>query len=124
MANYKTVFGNYIKAEDLAGKAVRVSIDHVTLEDLKSQDGEQQRKLVVHFAGKDKGLVLNRTNADSLCDIFGTEDFENWAGAVVLYPDTTTFGGKKVPCIRIRQHMAATVPPPPPEPVTDEDIPF
>lgn len=129
MPSYKTAFGSYIKAEDLAGKAVRVAIERVDLEEIKGQDGSKERKLVAHFVGKDKGLVLNRTNADALNDIFGTDDYEQWQGGVILYPDTTTFGGKKVACVRIKGSAASqpvrTVPDPPePEPMTDEDIPF
>lgn len=125
MASYKTVFGSYLKSEDLQGKAVRITLERVELEDIKGNDGKTERKLVAHFTGKDKGLVLNRTNADSLSAIFVDEDYDNWSGPIVLYPDTTMFGGKKVACIRIREH-AGTAPPPPVEPVavTDDDIPF
>ena len=127
MPSYKTAFGSYIKAEDLAGKNVRVSIEAVSMEEIKGGDGKAERKLVAHFAGKDKGLVLNRTNADSLAEIFGTEDYDQWTGLVVLYPDMTSFGGKRVPCVRIKQNAGAAPPPPPPvddAPLTDDDIPF
>ena len=128
MPSYKTAFGSYIKAEDLGGRAVRITIERVELEDIKGNDGKTERKLVVHFAGKDKGLVLNRTNADSLNEIFGTDDYDMWSGPVVLFPDTTTFGGKKVACVRIKANAgngaAAPVREPDPEPVTDDDIPF
>lgn len=127
MPSYKTAFGNYIKAEDLQGRALRVSIERVEMETIKS-DGKEERKLVAHFAGKDKGLVLNRTNADALASIFGTDDFDEWLGLVVLFPSTTAFGGKTVPCIRIKANATttATPQPPPPEPtdMTDDDIPF
>ena len=128
MASYKTAFGSYLKAEDLQGKSVRISLERVALEDIKGNDGKMERKLVAHFTGKDKGLVLNRTNADSLAAIFVDDDYENWSGPIVLFPDMTTFGGKRVPCIRIRENTgAAPAPPPPPvdtAPVTDDDIPF
>lgn len=127
MPSYKTAFGSYIKAEDLGGRAVRVSIERVTIEEIKS-DGKTEKKLVAHFAGKDKGLVLNRTNADTLNEIFGTDDYDEWTGPIVLFPDTTMFGGKKVPCVRLRSNNGTSAPPPPPvdpvEPVTDDDIPF
>lgn len=129
MPSYKSAFGSYIKAEDLQGKAIRVSIERVDVEEIKSDSGKE-RKLVAHFTGKDKGLVLNRTNADALNDIFGTDDYEQWVGAVVLYPDTTMFGGKRVACVRVKANMngSAPAPPPvveaPPVDVTDDDIPF
>ena len=126
MPSYKTAFGSYIKAEDLGGRAVRVSIERVSIEEIKS-DGKTEKKLVAHFAGKDKGLVLNRTNADTLNEIFGTDDYEEWTGPIVLFPDTTKFGGKTVPCVRLRANVGNAPPPPPepdPVPVTDDDIPF
>ena len=103
--NYKTAFGSYLKAEDLQGKTVRLSIERVTLEDIKGQDGQTQRRLVVHFAGRDKTMILNKTNADTLGSIFG-EDTDDWTGAVILYPDTTMFGGKRVACLRLRANTA------------------
>lgn len=126
MPSYKTAFGSYIKAEDLQGKAIRVSIERVDIEEIKSDAGKE-KKLVAHFSGKDKGLVLNRTNADALNEIFGTDDYEQWTGPVVLYPDTTMFGGKKVPCVRVKANMNGATPPPvveAPVAVTDDDIPF
>ena len=128
MANYKTAFGAYLKAEDLQGKAIRVTIEHVALEDFKGDKGNEKR-LVVHFAGKDKTLLLNRTNADALAAIFG-DDYDDWAGPVVLYPDTTMFGGKRVPCLRVRAVKGAVKPEPEPEPdedntpIDDEEPPF
>ena len=124
MANYKAVFGNYLKAEDLQGKAVRITIERVELEDFKSSDGKAERKLVVHFSGKEKGLVLNRTNADTLAEIFGDQDYDNWVGPVVLFPDMTTFGGKRVPCIRIKAATAPKRVEPEPELIDEDSVPF
>lgn len=127
MPSYKSAFGSYIKAEDLQGRNARVSIERVDLEEIKAQDGSKERKLVAHFVGRDKGLVLNRTNADALSHIFGTEDYDEWVGVVVLYPDTTSFGGKQVPCVRIKANAPAAQAAPQPAPVddiTDDAIPF
>lgn len=119
MPSYKTAFGSYIKAEDLQGRAVRVSIERVELETIKSDKGDE-RKLVAHFAGKDKALALNRTNADTLAEIFGTENYDEWLGLVVLYPDTTMYAGKRVPCVRIKGNSAPPKPVPPPTPDPEE----
>jgi len=127
LASYKTAFGSYIKAEDLQGKAVRVHVERVELETIKGNDGQSERKLVAHFAGKDKGLVLNRVNAESMATIFGNEDYDFWAGPIVLYPTTTQFGGKTVPCVRIKASTVPQMPPPvepEPEAITDDDIGF
>lgn len=125
MANYKTAFGSFLKHEDLQGHAVRLTIEHVPTEEIRGEHGNE-KKLVVRFAGKDKGLVLNRTNAESIAEIAGSDDTDDWSGVrIVLFPDKTKFGGKTVDCIRVRAPQGK--PEPKPEPVaalTDDDIPF
>lgn len=122
MPSFKTAFGAFLKTEDLQNRPVRVVIESVGLEDVKGESGVE-RKLVAHFVGKDKGLILNLTNCESLEGLTGTDDYEGWVGAMVtLYPTTTKFGNKTVPCLRIRAPQApATQPtsarriaPPPP----------
>jgi hypothetical protein len=131
-------YGNYLKAADLSGRRVTVTFEEVTLEEMKGEGG---KKLVAAFAGKDKKLILNRTNADTITDILGTDETEDWIGkTVVLFPSKTSFQGKRVDCIRIDAVRKAAngrqpPPPPPPEPeepepgaddfqVSDDDVPF
>ncbi len=134
MASYKTAFGSFLKQEDLQGREVRVVVEYVAIEEIKSEDGKE-KKLVAHFVGKDKGLVLNRTTCESLEAITGTDDTDHWQGAaIVLYVDPTVkFGPKTVGGIRVKAPAArpAAVPPPPPqsrEPgeddITADDIGF
>lgn len=128
MPSYKTAFGSWLKTEDLQGRAVRVVVELVQVEEVKGEEGTE-KKLIAHFVGKDKALILNRTNCESLEAICGTDDYAGWVGhAIVLYPTTTKFGAKTVPCLRIRA-VAAPSPPPAPPPVNDADelddpIPF
>ena len=125
MPSYKTAFGSFLKTEDLQGHAARVVVEVVTQEEVKGDEG-MERKLVAHFVGKDKALILNRTNCESLEAICGTDDYEAWAGhVVVLYPTTTKFGAKTVPCLRIRAAQPLTPPTPAAaEPITADEIPF
>jgi hypothetical protein len=114
MPSYKTAFGNYLKNEDLQGRAVTVTVEEVTIEELKTDDGKE-KKLVAHFVGKDKALILNRTNCELMEGICGTDDYGAWIGhRIVLYPTTTKFGAKTVPCLRIRAPQSVAPPPPPP----------
>lgn len=116
MPSYKTAFGAFLKTEDLQGRSVRVVIEAVQVEDVKGEDGVE-KKLVAHFVGKDKALILNRTNCESIEQIVGSDDYAAWGGhTVVLFPTTTKFGPKTVPCLRIRALQAAAAPPPPPPP--------
>ena len=72
-------------------------------------------KPVLYFRGKNKGLVLNVCNGQEIAEAYG-DDMENWPGnPVVLYRTSTTFAGKRVPCLRIRV-PAAPAPAPAPEP--------
>lgn len=129
---------NYLKAADLDGKEPTVTIKAV-----KSENIGEDLKLVVYFDGKDKGLVLNKTNANSIADLTGKDDTDDWPGyRVKLITAKVEYQGKRVPAIRIEepdpanghghakpkpQSRYVTPHPPPPEPdvvPTDEDIPF
>lgn len=131
MASYKTAFGSFLKQEDLQGREVAVVIERVSLEEIKNDDGKE-KKLVAHFAGKDKGLVLNRTTCETLEQITGTDDTDRWGGTtIVLYVDPTVkFGAKTVGGIRVRGVQQRQAPPTPPvnelgsPTITADDIPF
>lgn len=126
MPSYKAAFGSFLKTEDLQGKAIKAVIESVEIEEIKGDDGKE-KKLVARFVGKDKGLILNRTNCESLEHICGSDDYESWVGhQIVLFPTTTKMAGKTVPCLRVRAPQSATPPPPPVavEDVDDDSIPF
>src|SRR5262249_10872856 len=65
---------------------------------------EKEQKYVLYFQEKDKGLVLNYTNAETISEITGQGEMDGWAGTkIVLYDDPTiTCGGKRVGGLRIR----------------------
>lgn len=120
--------GAYLKAADLAGKRVGVVIERVEMEDIGGET-----KPILHFRGKERGLVLNKTNANSISMILGTDETDNWPGKrVTLYPSKTDFQGKRVDCIRVDSPQPGAAPVPPPPPVQpegdfiaeDEDCPF
>jgi hypothetical protein len=55
----------------------------------------------MYFKGGIKPLVVNKTNATTLARAFG-KDFEDWVGRrVEIRPETTMYGGKIVPAIRL-----------------------
>jgi hypothetical protein len=114
--------GQYLKCADLNGKRVGVVIDGVTVEDIGGET-----KPVLHFKGKERGLVLNKTNANSISMIVGTDETDNWPGKrITLYPSKTDFQGKRVDCIRVDPPDQGAPPPPPPQnfEADDEDVPF
>lgn len=91
---------NYLKASDLQGRQAVVTINRVEFEPVGR---EREMKAVLYFVGKQKGMVLNKTNAKKITDIVRSALTEEWAGhAIVLYPTETEFGGETVECIRIK----------------------
>jgi len=93
----------YLKAADLKGKPCIVTIESAPFEMLKGLDGEEQHKTVLHFKGSEKMMPLNSTNWDSVAEITGCPDSDDWPGKrIELYPTKTHLGGKQVDCIRIR----------------------
>ena len=117
----------YVKAADLNDRNVKVVMDRVEMEDIGGD-----HKPILYFQGKDKGLVLNKTNSNNIAAAYG-DDTDDWAGReLVIYPAMTDFQGKTVPCIRVRSPTAkdrapaATVRPAPrsENPADDSDIPF
>lgn len=131
MPNIQDAFpSKYLKASDLNGREPIVTIKGVKYE---AVGRDKEMKAVVYFKGKDKGIVLNKTNATKITKIVGSSETDDWRGhQIKLYSTETEFGGETVECIRIKP---ATAPPPPPEPdddrdsdddepLTDDDIPF
>lgn len=89
--------GSFLKADDLQGKTVRVTISKVEIKDF--DDGN---KIVLHFHGKDKCLVVNKTNASIIAENTGSSDTDDWQGRTIqLCTKKVEFQGKLVPAIRV-----------------------
>ena len=103
--------GKYRKASDFE-KPTTLTIDKVYKE-LVGQ--EKEEKPVVYFQDEDKrGIVLNKTNANTLANILG-RDTATWKGKQIeVYSTRVSFSGKEVDSIRMREA---------PEPFYDDDIP-
>ena len=92
---------NYVKASDLNGKPCPLTIRTCVLEEL-GQGNDKEKKPVLYFNKAQKGLVLNKTNANVIADAYG-DDTANWEGkAVEVYPTEVEFKGKLVDGIRLR----------------------
>jgi hypothetical protein len=89
--------GRFIKAGELLGKKVTLTITNVDLEDLMGEDGKEKAKAIVGFRETPKKLVTCKTNGICLREMFGKK-LSEWIGKrVTLFPDT--WNGE--PCIRI-----------------------
>ncbi len=120
--------GKSLKSEDIKGREPVVTIESVEMK--KFDDGP---KAIIRFAGKDKALICNRTNWNSIADILGADDSDEWIGRrIKLVVARVDFQGKRVDAIRVDPAPSATAAAPrrqPVEPVdntpiTDDDIPF
>jgi len=117
----------YLKASDLQGKEVRVKINRVGLEDIGGE-----KKPVIYFEDKQKGLVSNKTNAVSIARQYGN-DTDRWEGCgIILYPTFVDFRGERIETIRVKIPPRADVqarlseenPPPNMGEDLDDAIPF
>ena len=119
--NINTAFpSKYLKAADLNGSAVSVTIREVRMEEVGRT---KEQKPVVYFMGKDKGVVLNRVNSNKIAELAGSFDTEDWGGTVIaIYPTETEFAGETVECIRVKAPKATQhqKPKPAPEPAFEE----
>src|SRR5262245_17738310 len=85
----------FLIAEDLKGRSVVVEIEEECPEELTDTNGKTANKPVLSFVGKEKKLVLNATNWDSIVEITGCEDSRDWPGhKVELFPTTTPVAGR------------------------------
>ena len=90
----------YLKAADLQGREVVVTIDSVEMANI----GDDEDKLVVYFQGgkNNKGMVLNRTNANMITEIAGTDETDEWHGVKIkLYSCRVDFQGRRVDALRV-----------------------
>lgn len=88
----------FLAAADLEGEEKTVKITHVDTDEI---GGKQ--KFICHFAGAKKGLVLNKTNFNTIVKVTGQDDTDDWTGCeVVLYPTMVDFQGDQVDAIRIK----------------------
>ena len=91
----------WLKAADLKGRRVTVTITGVEMENVGDKD--EGEKPVVYFEGKTKGLVLNKTNSSTIMEICdNSAETDDWIGAtIVLFSMKVDFQGRRVDAIRI-----------------------
>jgi hypothetical protein len=114
----------WLKATDLPPGGKTLAIERVTEEAIGK---DRERKAVATFEGYDKELVINSTNWDSIVELTGQDDSDNWPGhKIKLVRVQVQFGRETVEAIRIRPAIQrssekASVP----SPVTnDEPVEF
>jgi hypothetical protein len=93
----------YLRAADLPERSeLDLMIEKIEVEEIEDGSGKREAKPVLYFTGKEKGIVLNKTNGEILISSYG-DDTDSFPGRpVVLYRTETQFQGKMVPCLRLR----------------------
>lgn len=131
---------NYLKASDLGEGQPVVTIERV---DVEPVGRGKEMKPVIYFAGKQKGMVLNKTNSKKIAEIAESPDTDDWHGVqIMLFATEVDFQGETVEAIRVKAPKRAPAPaarrrspePEPPTPpagyvsemapITEDEIPF
>ena len=72
----------YLDGYMVGDKRATVTISAVTRESFADFDsGEVKEKTVLYFEGRDKGMVLNKTNTRALVRSIGSPNTDDWLGA-------------------------------------------
>src|SRR5262245_9655474 len=112
---------NWLRASDLAGRAMKLKIAAVEIEKIGNPPTQ---KPVVRFVGAKKALVLNKVNSMAIASVIGPE-MNDWVGKEVeLYPTMVQgVNGGMVDAIRIRVPLPER-PPAKQSPELDDAIGF
>lgn len=106
----------WVKAPDLNGKRVPVTIRQVTIEEVQGDNGKEKVP-AVWFKGAAKALLMNKTLAMQIAALHGPET-DDWTGKrVTLYATKVKAFGKTHDVIRV----ADTVPPMPQNGAKDKE---
>lgn len=98
--NINDVYAGTLNAGHLNGSDATVTI---TGGEIKQYD--DKRRVALNLAEyPNHPLVLNKTNAVQIAATLGTPEVTAWKGRqVTLYATTTTYQGRTVACIRVRE---------------------
>lgn len=90
---------NYLKASDVEHSPV-VTIKSLEFETLKGENGDEE-KPIVYFNEFDKGMVLNKTNGNTIGGLYGRET-DAWIGQrIMLFAADVDAYGKTTRAIRV-----------------------
>lgn len=91
----------YLNAFDLDEKGTPVVIRAIETAIVRGASGETKKPLV-YFDKFQKPAVFNKTNCNTVSNLYGPHT-PDWIGKpIVLYPSEVTFQGTVRPCIRVK----------------------
>jgi hypothetical protein len=119
MANIQDMYPSaFLKASDLQGRTAKLTVQLCEFRQLGDET-----KPVLKFKGKDKEMVLNKTNSMAMAAAFGNET-NGWSGKTIeVFSMPVQFNGQLVDGLRLRAVQPEAPAAAAPEPMND-DIPF
>lgn len=91
----------WLKSGDIGDDDMVLTIRAVEIEEV-GQGDDAEHKPVVYFNETEKGMVLNKTNADAISKLHGPET-DGWVGkAIALFATEVDFAGKQTLALRVR----------------------
>lgn len=114
----------FLKAADVDEQADETTETWIVkMADVQMEEVGEDEKPILHFQGLDKGLVLNKTNANTIMGLYG-KDTDTWEGKPIgLFTTEVEYQGKQTLGIRIRAKAPKVARAPMPA-VSEEEIPF
>jgi hypothetical protein len=104
----------WLTADDIGSKTVKDKIVEVHQEKIRDpRTNDMVDKCVAEFEALEKDLILNKTNCETLEEVFGP-DYDDWAGANIEVFTVKTPKGQGV---RLRVLSAADTAPDSPHPL-------
>jgi hypothetical protein len=89
----------YLKAEDLKGQEIPVTIVRAEVEEIGQN---KDRKIVLYFKDRGKAMVCNKTNARRIAFAYGPET-QAWPGKIVIvFPEMVDFKGQPTWALRVK----------------------
>jgi len=98
---------DYLGAYSLQpGEIKTLTIERVTREKVIGPGGKKQECTVIHFAEKEKPMILNRLNSKVISKLYGTPYIEDWPGKKVkIKAELVEAFGETVEALRICQDL-------------------
>ena len=89
----------YLKAGDVSETPRAFTITHAEIEEVGR---DKEERLVLYFVDQDKGMVVNKTNANTIAKALGSKETDEWIGKIIrLYSTEVQFGDEMVEAIRV-----------------------
>jgi hypothetical protein len=102
MAKISSYFpSKWLRGSDAEEGDLLLVIRRISIETI-GQGADAEKKPVAWFESEPRGLILNKTNANSLKAMFGDET-DDWVGRTIrIYQTETSYNGEMVSTLRIK----------------------